>query len=139
MLVLSLPSTASLVWRHPESFSECHGFSLASHVLYSIAWSFWSSSFYLLSAGITGVQYTLSLCGRQGWVPGLVHTRQAFYQPCCFPSTRTDFFFFVISSGLRMEPRASFVSRCYTTELGPVHPMNFWLSVRAAAGTTPLQ
>ncbi|EDM15694.1 polymerase (RNA) III (DNA directed) polypeptide H (predicted), isoform CRA_b [Rattus norvegicus] len=40
---------------------------LASHLLSSIAWSFWSSSFYLLSAGITGVQYTLSFVeGRDG-------------------------------------------------------------------------
>lgn len=37
---------------------------------------------------------------------------------------------FVISSGLRMEPRASFMlGGCCTTELGPVYPMNFWLSV----------
>lgn len=93
MLVLSLPSTAFLVWSHPEPFPECHGSRLASHLLYGIAWSFWSSSFYLLSAGITGVQYTLSLRGRQGRVPGLVHTRQAFCQLCCFPSTRTDLFF----------------------------------------------
>lgn len=131
MLVLSLPSTASLVWSHPEPFPECHGSRLASHLLYGIAWSFWSSSFYLLSAGITGVQYTLSLRGRQGRVPGLCIPGKHSANRAASPAQGLTYFF-VISSGLRMEPRASFVlGRCYTTELGPVHPMNFWLSVTA--------
>lgn len=122
MLFLFLPSTASLVWSHPESFPECHGSRLASHLLSSIAWSFWSSSFYLLSAGITGVQYTLSFVeGRDG--------SQGLCTPCKHSTNHAaspaqGLFFFVISSGLRMEPRASFVlGRCCTTELGPVYEL----------------
>lgn len=102
MLVLFLPSTASLIWSHPESFPECHGSRLASHLLSSIAWSFWSSSFYLLSAGITGVQYTLSFV-KAGMGPWLVYTMQAFYQPCRFPSTRTFFLFVLFCNLLRAE------------------------------------
>lgn len=99
MLVLFLPSTASLIWSHPESFPECHGSRLASHLLSSIAWSFWSSSFYLLSAGITGVQYTLSFV-KAGMGPrACVH--HASILPTMPLPQHKDFFFclfcFVIS------------------------------------------
>lgn len=94
MLVLFLPSTASLIWSHPESFPECHGSRLASHLLSSIAWSFWSSSFYLLSAGITGVQYTLSFVEGRDGSQGLCAPCKHSTNHAASPAQGLTFFFF---------------------------------------------
>lgn len=84
----------------------------------------------------TGVQYHTERLWTVGTGPGLVHTTQAFYQMSCFPSSRTDLFwcnFFRAEDGT--QGLFHVMCRCCTPEIGPVYPMNFWLSVTETLNT----